>query len=335
MSWMDSWSRPSKSQATPVPYYMLPGGDAVPYCHSCGRVVGARKEASKYCSSRCRSHKPRRLDREVEGVFAKLLRGQEVRYDHGSGGEDGEDQPLEKKGSREHAVRHQETTATTRKPKAGKKGQKAVKGDPRILVSCDEVERLVFGDHFDPSKTFGRRKNRASRVIQPGSAEEDDDDSGVGVIVDADADADGGAAIDERFGFVTRPEDAEPDADRLARLSVRSGTRVRPPQSASEVNGSVGGEKGWAERAEESEEMARRRSEGQRRAQEREMVRCAARRGVVFGFAVRDGDGDGNGDDEGQDQGETGSRRKCEAVMQGKVVEPSFAKGDWAIRWRE
>ena len=27
--------------------------------------------------------------------------------------------------------------------------------------------------------------------------------------------------------------------------------------------------------------------------------------------------------------------RKAEALMNGMVVEPSFAKGNWAIRWRE
>jgi hypothetical protein len=40
MSWMDSWSRPSKSQATPAPYYLLPGGESTPYCKTCGRVIG-------------------------------------------------------------------------------------------------------------------------------------------------------------------------------------------------------------------------------------------------------------------------------------------------------
>jgi hypothetical protein len=40
MSWMDSWSRPSKSQATPAPYYLLPGGELTPYCKTCGRVIG-------------------------------------------------------------------------------------------------------------------------------------------------------------------------------------------------------------------------------------------------------------------------------------------------------
>jgi hypothetical protein len=49
------------------------------------------------------------------------------------------------------------------------------------------------------------------------------------------------------------------------------------------------------------------------------MVRKAARRGCAFGFVV-----DG-----------AGERRKCEAVMKGVVVEASFAKGEWGIRWRE
>lgn len=40
MSWMDSWSRPNKSQATPAPYYLLPGGESTPYCKTCGRVIG-------------------------------------------------------------------------------------------------------------------------------------------------------------------------------------------------------------------------------------------------------------------------------------------------------
>jgi hypothetical protein len=39
MSWMDSWSRPTKSQATPAPYYLLPGGESTPYCKTCGRVI--------------------------------------------------------------------------------------------------------------------------------------------------------------------------------------------------------------------------------------------------------------------------------------------------------
>lgn len=74
------------------------------------------------------------------------------------------------------------------------------------------------------------------------------------------------------------------------------------------------------------------RQKGQRKAEEREMVRRAARRAVVFGFSPdkfettnSKGSGDGSG----------ASPRKCEAIMNGQIVEPSFAKGNWAVRWRE
>lgn len=42
MSWMDSWSRPSKRAAVPPPLYLTANGNAdeqVPYCHACGRVM--------------------------------------------------------------------------------------------------------------------------------------------------------------------------------------------------------------------------------------------------------------------------------------------------------
>lgn len=103
---------------------------------------------------------------------------------------------------------------------------------------------------------------------------------------------------------------------------MRSGTRIRPPPDMSEVNGSVGGEKVRAERLEENEDMLEKRRQGLRKAKERDMVRCAARRGVVFGFRIDEGQG-------------VEGRQIYEAVMNGKVVVPSFAKGDWSIRWRE
>jgi len=190
-------------------------------------------------------------------------------------------------------------------------GAKRVKGDRRTLVSCDLVEARVFGERKDPDKVFGRRKNRASRVI-PEKNEDEAIDVG---IVQQDEDP-GEEIIDEMLG---RTKSAEMDPSVAASLSIRGGTRIRPPQTESQVNGSIGGEKGKAERIQETDEMREKRSEGQKRAHERELVRCAARRGVVFGFKL-------DGSEE---------RRKCEAVMQGKVVEPSFAKGDWAVRWRD
>ena len=132
--------------------------------------------------------------------------------------------------------------------------------------------------------------------------------------------------------------------------------RVRPPQSQSDVNGSIGGEKGWAEKIEETPEMLQKRLEGQKRADERELVRCAARRLCAFGIVVDDastvdmemknkgskGKRKGKGkvkdrsfDIDGDDGSVPEQRKKCEAVMSGNVVEASYAKGDWGIRWRE
>ena len=57
---------------------------------------------------------------------------------------------------------------------------------------------------------------------------------------------------------------------------------------------------------------------GIRKAKEREMVRQAGRRGVAFGFEV-----------EG-----ARARRKVDCVRGGRVVESSFAKGEWGVKWR-
>ncbi|KAL9593723.1 MAG: hypothetical protein Q9219_007415 [cf. Caloplaca sp. 3 TL-2023] len=62
------------------------------------------------------------------------------------------------------------------------------------------------------------------------------------------------------------------------------------------------------------------RLRGMQRARNREMVRQAARRGVAFGFLV-----------DGKEEG----RRRAEAVQNGRVVESSFAKGEWGVRWRD
>ena len=61
------------------------------------------------------------------------------------------------------------------------------------------------------------------------------------------------------------------------------------------------------------------RERGMQKAKEREMVRRAARRGVAFGFLEEIGEA---------------KRRKVEAVQGGRVVESSFAKGEWGVRWK-
>lgn len=305
MSWMDSWSRPSKSQATPPPLY-LTVGDAVPYCHSCGRVIGERKkhvgQEVKYCSTRCRNNKPRPIDRKIEAVFAALLDGatpESLKANEsdaqGAGG------PVGEHGREAHE-------------KVGGKKKKAVKGDPRVIVECATVEGVVFAREKDPSKVFGRRKNRAARgVVEEGEWRSVDmvDDPQAPESSGDKAHASDSGSDHAADGVLLEEQDTEKPAYGFG------GGKIRPPQTESDINGSIGGEKGRAERIHETDEMKAKRKEGERRAEEKEMVKRAARRGVAFGF--------GNGEE----------KRKCEAVMKGVVVESSFAKGEWGIRWRE
>ncbi|KAF2763489.1 hypothetical protein EJ05DRAFT_507076 [Pseudovirgaria hyperparasitica] len=197
---------------------------------------------------------------------------------------------------------------------------KCVKGDKRLIVTMDEIEAIVFGSRFDPEKIYGRKKNRAKRALdsEENSNTVDTEDSGLSEITGTTA---------------------------VVTDTVRGGASIRLPQTLSDVNGSIGGEKSRAERQVESEEALDKRAVGDRRAEEREMVRRAARRGIVFGF-VAQGHGMADIQDKAsrvkeckygqsdKDRSED-TLRKCEAVMLGQVVEPSFAKGDWGIRWRE
>lgn len=204
-----------------------------------------------------------------------------------------------------------------------KKSKKKAKGDPRMIVECSEIEAIIFLRQKDPEKVYGRRRNRAARGVV--------DKPGVWRSVD----------------MVDEPEDLNAndistiEDDHVANEVVPNTAKgygsgkVRPPQGKSDVNGSIGGEKGWAERIEETEDMKSKRIEGQRRAEEREMVRRAARRGCAFGFVFSEEltSDEKNSDDKIQCQ--IKKRRKCEAVMKGAAVEPSFAKGEWGIRWRD
>lgn len=219
-----------------------------------------------------------------------------------------------------------------------KKPSKSIKGDQRITIECSTVEEIVFQREKDPEKVYGRRKNRKARFVvekpedwksvdmvdQPGPAEAStqqqqqhpppDLTSDEDTISDSDGEADGGIVL-EQTKTSESDSQALPDA---VEYGYGSG-KVRPPQAQNDVNGSIGGEKGWAERVHETDEMKLKRREGQKKADEREMVRKAARRGCAFGFTVPD----------------EAEKRKCEAVMKSAVVEASFAKGEWGVRWRE
>ena len=69
------------------------------------------------------------------------------------------------------------------------------------------------------------------------------------------------------------------------------------------------------------------RKRGMQRARHREMVRQAARRGVAFGFNVHTDDTERTTTDNQE------VRKKVLAVQNGETVDPSFAKGEWGVKW--
>ncbi|CAD6590166.1 MAG: hypothetical protein ASARMPRED_004598 [Alectoria sarmentosa] len=157
----------------------------------------------------------------------------------------------------------QDPTASAEPPlsKSAKGNPKKIKGETRITVSCVEIEALVFGARNDPEKAFGRRKNRAWRGVP---------DAKEWISVDMQ---------DKDDGPETHPSDSaenasitsesESDNEHADMISLR----VRSSQSHSDVNGSIGGEKGWAEKISKTPEMLQKRREGQKRADERELQR--------------------------------------------------------------
>jgi hypothetical protein len=326
---MDSWSRPSKHAATPPPLYLLPGGEATPYCHSCGRVIGSRKaqtsksskDGVKYCSDRCRHQKPDETDRNIENTFVSLLNREKPDICL----------PDEAANSESHR----------RNDKASAFGKK-VKGEPRITILCSTVEELVFGPRQDPEKVFGRKKNRAKRGV-PERGEwrsVDMEDTVSQTFEDYSTSQSISNELHGDFSFRDPSEDP---------FTFGAG-KARPAQNVSDVNFSVGGERGWAEKIEETEELKQKRLEGQKKAEEREAVRCAARRLCAFGIATIENEhGDRESDDgkrrpkksalgnpAGSGSQHMKKRMKCEAVLkEGTIVEASFAKGEWGIRWRE
>ena len=98
------------------------------------------------------------------------------------------------------------------------------------------------------------------------------------------------------------------------------------------------------------------RKGGQMRAARRENVKNACRRAVVFGLLPPGVEEAEQVEQEAEEEWEDGpkrkgkkakaraaeaqaapssTRRRCEALVRGAVVEPSFAKGDWGVRWAD
>ena len=257
----------------------------------------------KYCSEKCKRHRPVKaagsLDMRVELTLGSLLLDRD---------------PTDVQTNRN------ELESSVPKSK-----RKAKKGDPRIIITISELEIAVFGNRQDPEKTYGRKKNRAKRGVP-------DPEEWKSVDMEDAAQPIGPDTTEVEFEYLTDDDEFGDDG-----MNVMQ-SHVRPSQSHSTVNGSIGGEKGRAERVEETPDILQKRREGQKRAEDRELVKNAARRAVAFGLLIegppevgRDKFRQGYGNDEHPNK----MRRKCEALMNGNVVDPSFAKGDWSIRWRE
>lgn len=205
-------------------------------------------------------------------------------------------------------------------------------------MTCDEVEEVVFGSRYDPTKVHGRRKNRKTRAIG--------DPNAPWTSVDMES-GDDAPSVAEKEDQDLSDDTASSDAGGIPLVDNFNISHIRPSQQESEINFSAGGgERSRAEKIEESQEDLDKRRQGQKRAEEREMVRRAARRVIVFGVempkrepAVQKGPKSkakgrrGGTDDEAE--ASLTEMRKAEALMSGMVVEPSFAKGNWKIRWRE
>jgi hypothetical protein len=327
-------TNPNPSPAPP-PYYITSVTPPA-YCHTCGRIISSKrtnpskktepsnnsstKTAPKFCSERCKRHKPSlspaSAEVHVEKALVALL----------------ENRPPPPPYKSVSAIPGHETEAEPAKPPPLSAPRK--KGESRVLLPLSILEEAVFGPRSDPERAYGRRRNRAFRGVR---------EDGQWRSVDMEGDSEnenGGAVRPEPIDTWSGAEDFEGED-----LEIEGGVKLA--------------QKGWDDDDEvvdgggeaETPELEARRRAGQKKAEEREFIRCVVRRAVVFGLEVagweevgggagsgkkgKKGKGRGVEEDEEAAETEAKPRRKCEAIMAGQVVEPSFAKGDWAVRWRD
>ncbi|KAL1585277.1 hypothetical protein WHR41_05769 [Cladosporium halotolerans] len=313
---------PPNPSPAPPPYYLTSARPPA-YCHTCGRVISSKRNAAskpeetqatapKFCSDRCKRHKPSSspssAEAHVERALIALLSGLPPPPPYKSAG------------------------AEQTKPAVHAAEKK--KGEKRVLLPMSILEAAVFGPRTDPERGYGRRRNRAFRGVREDGEwrsvdMEDSEDGADGARMEPISSWEAGDFEDEEFDI---------DGDGGVSLGRADGSRANE-----------GGEEGGS--MPETPEMEARRRAGQKRAEEREFARCVVRRAVVFGVEVEgweDVSGSGGGgkkskkgrakgdieDEELESETKT-KRRKCEAVMSGHIVEPSFAKGDWSVRWRD
>lgn len=316
-------TNPNPSPAPP-PYYITSVTPPA-YCHTCGRIISSRrntpaakkqqeptKTAPKFCSERCKRHKPSlspgSAEVHVEKALVALL-------------ENRTPPPPYKSSS--------ETDQLTTPPAPVSAPRK--KGESRVLLPLSILEEVVFGSRSDPERSYGRRRNRAFRGVR---------EDGQWRSVDMEDDSEGETgARPEPISTWEGAEDFEGDD-----LEIEGGVHLERKGWEDEDEEAAAGEP-------ETPELAAKRRAGQKKAEEREFIRCVVRRAVVFGLEVEGWEevgggagstkkskkGKGRNAEEDEEVGtcELKPRRKCEAIMAGQLVEPSFAKGDWSVRWRD
>ncbi|KAI9873754.1 MAG: hypothetical protein M1830_010631 [Pleopsidium flavum] len=198
----------------------------------------------------CRSHRVTRtgLDGRIEGLFVRLLNGQDDEHDVPGSGTGG-------------------------RARSGRRGMSMRKKGERRVVLCSEVEGIMF----------------------PESA---------GLLAKEEQEGKGNGAEGEAEWKSVMMDDSDPEQGGIPIPTNDKHRDIAPSTSRGTASDP--------------------RLAGMQRAQNRERVRQAARRGVVFGFLLPAGEG-----------GEERGRRRAEAVQNGRVVEASFAKGEWGVRWFE
>ena len=189
------------------------------------------------------------------------------------------------------------------------------KGEGKRTIMCQEIEDFVFGEGDvkpTPDERILAQKGKTKRRGLPeGSASYEPPES---------------ALLDES------------DIDDYTRAEEVAGVPIHFDRSRTQEQG-ISHPKVVSRNPLPTEADVERRRAGQEKADRRELVRQAGRRGAVFGFwdpqMVGDKRGrDGNGGFGGTENVEQ-TRRRVEIVQQGKVVEGSFAKGEWGVRWVE
>lgn len=201
-------------------------------------------------------------------------------------------------------------------------------------MKCEDVQREVFG----AVRRGGDGGEEDDRVEGRGRGGEDVGDEGIGGKGSEGEEEEDTTDADVDGGGVRLP------TNMLAAKSSATTTTTATKFPDSNPTKKAGEKEVW---------HLTPQAYGQKVAKQREQVRQAARRGVAFGFLVADTEtetgagGDGGGIENGVTLG-VGSkdrnaaivpaerrRRKVEAIQHGRIVEASFAKGEWGVRWRE